>query len=105
APRLSVHRRAADARLRPGALRPPMRLVIVGGGPAALAAARGYRAAGGDGDVTMITRELVPPYPRPALSKEYLRGEVDEASLALEPPEWYAQHGVEVRLGATMSAL
>jgi 3-phenylpropionate/trans-cinnamate dioxygenase ferredoxin reductase component len=82
-----------------------VRLVIVGGGPAALAAARGYRAAGGDGDVTMITQELVLPYMRPALSKEYLRGEVDEASLALEPPEWYAEHGVEVRLGTTMSAL
>jgi 3-phenylpropionate/trans-cinnamate dioxygenase ferredoxin reductase subunit len=82
-----------------------MRLVIVGGGPAALAAARGYREAGGDGDVTMLTRELVLPYTRPALSKEYLRGEVDEASLALEPPEWYADHGVEVRLGTTMAAV
>jgi NADPH-dependent 2,4-dienoyl-CoA reductase/sulfur reductase-like enzyme len=82
-----------------------MRLVIVGGGPAALAAARGYREAGGDGEVTMLTRELALPYMRPALSKEYLRGEVDEASLALEPPQWYADHGIEVRLGATMSAV
>ncbi len=82
-----------------------MRLVIVGGGPAALAAARGYRDAGGDGDVTMLTRELALPYMRPALSKEYLRGEVDEASLALEPPEWYADHGIEVRLGATVAAV
>jgi NADPH-dependent 2,4-dienoyl-CoA reductase/sulfur reductase-like enzyme len=82
-----------------------MRLVIVGGGPAALAAARGYREAGGDGDVTMLTRELALPYMRPALSKEYLRGEVDEASLALEPPQWYADHGIEVRLGATMAAV
>jgi len=82
-----------------------MRLVIVGGGPAALAAARGYREAGGDGEVTMLTRELALPYMRPALSKEYLRGEVDEASLALEPPQWYADHGIEVRLGATMAAV
>ena len=82
-----------------------MRLVIVGGGPSALAAARGYRDAGGDGDVTMLTCELVLPYMRPALSKDYLRGEVDEASLFLEPPEWYADHGVEVRFGATMAAV
>ena len=34
-----------------------MRLLIVGGGPAALAAARGYREAGGDGDVTLVTPE------------------------------------------------
>jgi NADPH-dependent 2,4-dienoyl-CoA reductase/sulfur reductase-like enzyme len=82
-----------------------VRLVIVGGGPAALSAARGYRDAGGDGDVTMITRELVPPYRRPPLSKEYLRGELAEEELQLEPPEWYAEHGVEVRLGATMTAV
>jgi 3-phenylpropionate/trans-cinnamate dioxygenase ferredoxin reductase component len=82
-----------------------VRLVIVGGGPAALAAARGYRDAGGDGDVTMLTRELALPYMRPALSKEYLRDEVDEASLTLEPPEWYADHGIEVRLGVTMAAV
>ena len=37
-------RRMSDAR----------RLVIVGGGPAGLAAARAYREAGGDGDVTML---------------------------------------------------
>jgi 3-phenylpropionate/trans-cinnamate dioxygenase ferredoxin reductase component len=82
-----------------------VRLVIVGGGPAALAAARGYRDAGGDGEVTLLTRELALPYLRPALSKEYLRGEVDEPSLILEPPEWYAEHGIEVRLGATMTAV
>jgi 3-phenylpropionate/trans-cinnamate dioxygenase ferredoxin reductase subunit len=82
-----------------------MRLVIVGGGPAALAAARGYREAGGDGDVTMIARELMLPYRRPPLSKEYLRGELDEEELLIEPAEWYADHGVEVRLGVAMTAL
>ena len=40
--------------------------LIVGGGPAALAAARGYRDAGGDGDVTLVTPELVVPYQPPA---------------------------------------
>ncbi len=82
-----------------------MRLAIVGGGPAALAAARGYRDAGGDGDVTLITQELVTPYRRPPLSKEYLRGELAEEELQLEPPEWYADNGVQVRLGAQMTAI
>jgi 3-phenylpropionate/trans-cinnamate dioxygenase ferredoxin reductase subunit len=82
-----------------------VRLVIVGGGPAALSAAKGYRAAGGDGDVTMLTRELVPPYRRPPLSKQYLRGEIDEPELQLEPPEWYAENGVELRLDTTMTAV
>ena len=39
-----------------------MRLVIVGGGAAGLAAARGYREAGGDGEVELLTPELVVPY-------------------------------------------
>ena len=46
-----------------------MRLVIVGGGPAALATARAYREAGGDGDVTILTPELTVPYQRPPLSQ------------------------------------
>ncbi|MBE2320695.1 FAD-dependent oxidoreductase [Solirubrobacter sp. CPCC 204708] len=82
-----------------------MRLVIVGGGPAALAAARGYRDAGGDGDVTLFTPELVLPYRRPPLSKDFLRGELDEARLPIEDAAWYENHGVTVRLGGEVATL
>ena len=77
-----------------------MRLVIAGGGPAALATARAYRDAGGDGDVTLITPEAMIPYRRPPLSKEFLRGEVDEDELPIEPAGWYAEHDVQVRTDA-----
>ena len=43
---------APDRQVQPRPLR-RMRLVIAGGGPAALATARAYREAGGDGDVTL----------------------------------------------------
>jgi NADPH-dependent 2,4-dienoyl-CoA reductase/sulfur reductase-like enzyme len=82
-----------------------MRLLIVGGGPAGLAAARGYRDAGGDGDVTIITPELAVPYTRPALSKDYLRGETDDAELPIEDEAWYENQGVDVRLGAEAETL
>lgn len=82
-----------------------MRLVIVGGGPAALAAARGYRDAGGGGDVTLLTPELVLPYQRPPLSKDFLRGEVDDSDLPIEAEAWYAEHGVTVRLGGEVETL
>ena len=82
-----------------------MRLVIVGGGPAALATARAYREAGGDGDVTILTPELTVPYQRPPLSKEFLRGELDDEELPIEAAEWYASHGVDVRLGAEADTL
>ena len=82
-----------------------MQLLIVGGGPAALAAARGYRDAGGNGDVTLFTPELVVPYQRPPLSKEFLRGELDEGALPIEDEAWFEHQGVDVRLGGEVETL
>ncbi len=48
-------------------------LIIIGSGPAGVAAARGYRAAGGSGPVLMVTGDEDMPYARPPLSKEGLR--------------------------------
>ncbi|MDA0162587.1 FAD-dependent oxidoreductase [Solirubrobacter ginsenosidimutans] len=82
-----------------------MRVVIVGGGPAAFAAARGYRAANGEGDVTILTPELTPPYTRPALSKEFLRGELQDEDVPIEPAGWYEQHKIALRLGTEADTL
>jgi NADPH-dependent 2,4-dienoyl-CoA reductase/sulfur reductase-like enzyme len=82
-----------------------MHLVIVGGGPAALAAARGYRDAGGAGDVTLLPPELVLPYQRTPLSKDFLRGELPDSELPIEDDAWYENHGVSVRLGGEVATL
>jgi NADPH-dependent 2,4-dienoyl-CoA reductase/sulfur reductase-like enzyme len=71
-------------------------ILIVGGGPAALSAARGYRAAGGDAPVVLVTDDDRPPYRRPPLTKDYLRGEMAADALPLEDGGWYAEHGVEL---------
>jgi 3-phenylpropionate/trans-cinnamate dioxygenase ferredoxin reductase subunit len=76
------------------------RVVIVGGGPAGLATARGYREAGGDGVVTLIGAEPHLPYQRPPLTKEFLRGELEREELALAQASWFAERSVELRLGA-----
>jgi 3-phenylpropionate/trans-cinnamate dioxygenase ferredoxin reductase subunit len=76
-----------------------MGLVIVGGGPAGLAAARGYREAGGEGTVTMLTPEHDPPYMRPALSKEFLRGESEDIALDADGLD------LDLRLGTAATAL
>jgi 3-phenylpropionate/trans-cinnamate dioxygenase ferredoxin reductase subunit len=80
-------------------------VVIVGAGPAGLATARSYREHGGTAPVTIVGREPRPPYRRPALTKEFLRGEVSVDELSLERDGWYAEHEVELRLGCEVSAI
>ena len=65
-------------------------LVIVGGGLTAARAIKSYRDSGGSGQVALLTAEGVLPYHRPALSKRYLRGEVD-APFA-EAETFYTDH-------------
>src|SRR5215212_6857590 len=79
--------------------------MIVGGGPAGLATARAYREAGGRAKITMVAAELYPPYQRPPLTKEYLRGEVGREELPIEHPRWYRENGVELRLDTSVTSL
>ncbi|QIN78990.1 NAD(P)/FAD-dependent oxidoreductase [Rubrobacter marinus] len=81
------------------------RIVIVGGGPGGLAAARAYRESGGRGRVTILTAESFPPYRRPPLTKEYLRGEVERAELPMQGAGWYEENGVELRLATSALSL
>jgi NAD(P)H-nitrite reductase large subunit len=81
------------------------RIVIVGGGPAAQAAAGAYREAGGKGTVAILAREADPPYERPPLTKDFLRGESGRDSLPLVDARWYAKHGIELRTGVEAAEL
>jgi 3-phenylpropionate/trans-cinnamate dioxygenase ferredoxin reductase component len=80
-------------------------LVVIGGGPAGLAAARGYRDGGGRGVVVILAREPHPPYGRPPLTKDYLRGELDRTELLLEAPRWFGDHEVLLETGVAALAL
>lgn len=81
------------------------RLVIVGGGPAGLSAARAYREAGGRAAVTLLAGETFPPYQRPPLTKEYLRGESSREDLWLNPREWFEENGVDLRLATVVRSV
>lgn len=83
----------------------PVGLLVVGGGPAGHSAARGYREAGGGGEVLLVGAEPHRPYRRPPLTKEYLRGEAGPEALPLEDESWYARHGVTLRLGERVTTL
>ena len=77
----------------------PRTVVIVGAGLAGARTAETLRAEGFDGRVLLIGDEPVGPYERPALSKEFLAGTRDEASLQLRRPSFWDEHGIELLLG------
>jgi 3-phenylpropionate/trans-cinnamate dioxygenase ferredoxin reductase subunit len=81
------------------------RIVIIGGGPAGLATARAYRAAGGTGTVELVCGEPHLPYERPPLTKDFLRGETGADELPIEPAGFYAEHAITVRLGVRATEL
>ncbi|HEY1507684.1 MAG TPA: FAD/NAD(P)-binding oxidoreductase [Solirubrobacteraceae bacterium] len=69
-------------------------LLVVGGGPAGLSAARSYRDAYGRGPVGIVTDEQRMPYQRPPLTKDLLRGDCTEEDLPLESEEWLQERRV-----------
>lgn len=71
-------------------------LLVIGGGPTGLSAARAYRDAGGDGSVAIVADEGRMPYMRPPLTKDLLRGESAEADLPLEDELWLDDHQVDL---------
>ena len=70
--------------------------LIAGGGLAGATAAVTLREEGFDGRVAILGEETRSPYERPALSKEFLRGEKDEQELLVKPDAFYAEHSIEV---------
>ncbi|MFQ5966428.1 MAG: NAD(P)/FAD-dependent oxidoreductase [Acidimicrobiia bacterium] len=80
-------------------------LVIVGANLAGGAAAIELRRSGYEGEIVLIGEEPDPPYERPPLSKEYLRGESDFDRSLLQPLSWYSEAEVEVILGVRASRL
>jgi 3-phenylpropionate/trans-cinnamate dioxygenase ferredoxin reductase subunit len=79
--------------------------VIVGGGLAGAKAAEALREQGYDGDLVLIGDEQLPPYERPPLSKGYLAGNDAWDGAVVHPESWYAEHGIDLRLGTRVTAL
>jgi 3-phenylpropionate/trans-cinnamate dioxygenase ferredoxin reductase subunit len=82
-----------------------MTIAIVGGGLAAAKVVDGYREAGGDEPIVLVSSDNHPPYHRPPLSKRLLRGEAEPPDTLVHPAEWYAENGVDLRLGQRVESL
>ncbi len=83
----------------------PRSVVIVGAGLAGSRCAETLRAEGYDGSLVVLGAEPIAPYERPALSKEFLVGERDADSLSLRPPSFWAERGIELRLGDAVTRI
>jgi 3-phenylpropionate/trans-cinnamate dioxygenase ferredoxin reductase subunit len=79
--------------------------LIVGGGLGAAYCASELRRLGTEGSILLATREDEPPYERPPLSKEYLRGEAGRTEAYVNPAEWYAENRVDLRTRTNVMSL
>lgn len=73
-------------------------LLVVGGGPAGLSAAKAYREHEGAGVVRLVSADVHPPYNRPPLSKDYLRGESGPDVLAMEDESFFGDRAIDLQL-------
>jgi 3-phenylpropionate/trans-cinnamate dioxygenase ferredoxin reductase subunit len=76
--------------------------VIVGASLAGALAARTLREEGFDGRVVLIGAEPHPPYERPPLSKDYLRGETPREKTYVHPQNFYADNEIELLTSTTV---
>jgi NADPH-dependent 2,4-dienoyl-CoA reductase/sulfur reductase-like enzyme len=79
--------------------------VIAGASLAGAKAAETLREEGFDGDVVLLGTERELPYERPPLSKGYLLGNDERDSFTVHPANLYAEHGVDLRLGVTVTGI
>jgi 3-phenylpropionate/trans-cinnamate dioxygenase ferredoxin reductase subunit len=78
---------------------PPGAIVVVGASLAGATAVTALRQRGYEGRLTLLGAEEDPPYERPPLSKELLRGEQTLEDALVRPAAWYEEHDVDVRFG------
>jgi len=80
-------------------------VVIVGAGEAGGQTAISLRQGGFDGPVTVIGDEPYVPYERPALSKQFLAGELEMERMYLRAANFYGEKDIKLRLQEKVTAI
>ena len=78
-------------------------LLVIGSGPAGIGAAEGFRRLNSGAPVRILTADTDPPYARPPLSKEFLRGDTED--IGLHPAQWFDDRGLQIILDAAVEHL
>lgn len=84
---------------------PPPGLVVVGSGPAGLAAVQSFRERDAETPVLMITADDHPPYARPPLTKDFARGDSGVEDLWLTEDGWFDEQRIGLRTGTRVADL
>jgi 3-phenylpropionate/trans-cinnamate dioxygenase ferredoxin reductase component len=79
--------------------------LLIGGGMASAHCAAELRRREAEGSILLVGREPEPPYERPPVTKEYLRGEASREDAYVNPPSWYEENGVELLTGRNVLGL
>lgn len=80
--------------------------VIIGGGLAAGYAAQEFAEQGiTPGQLCIFSAETTLPYERPPLSKDFLAGEESAEEILINPPAFYDNHGIEVKLDTPVKSI
>lgn len=86
-------------------MKAPRSVVIVGAGLAGSRCAETLRTEGFDGQLVIVGDEPMPPYERPALSKDFLAGNRTADSLVLRPDSFWVEHEIELELGSRVVSI
>ncbi|ABC64576.1 putative ferredoxin reductase component (dioxygenase) [Erythrobacter litoralis HTCC2594] len=75
----------------------------MGAGHGGAQAAIALRQKGFEGSIALLTREKVPPYERPPLSKEYFADEKPFERILIRPETFWADKQIDLQLGRAVS--
>ncbi len=81
------------------------KIVVVGGGQAGASLVAKLRSEGYEGEIALFCEEPVPPYQRPPLSKDYLKGEMELERLYLKPENFYEEARIELHTGRPVTRI
>jgi len=80
-----------------------LKYIILGGGMVAGYAAKELASRDlKSGELAIVSADTALPYERPPLSKGFLAGKDNETGILINGPEWYREHGIEVRLNTVI---
>lgn len=82
-----------------------IRYLLIGGGLACHEAAKMLRQQDPDGGIVLVGDEMYPPYNRPPLTKDFLRGDTSKDGLLFEAETFYESQRIELQLGQPVDQL